>query len=84
MKVVWSRQALLRLDAIWAYMAADNPHAAERWIARMIAGAEAAAVSPLAGRVVPELGRSDIRELLERTYRIVYQFDGLQLVVLTV
>ena len=84
MKVVWSRQALLRLDEIWAYIAADNPDAAERWIARLIARAEAAAVIPLAGRVVPELDRSEIREVIERTYRIVYRFDGLQLIVLTV
>jgi toxin ParE1/3/4 len=73
-KVVWSRQALLRLDEIWAYIAADNPDAATRWIVRLIERAEAAAVIPLAGRVVPELDRSEIREVIERTYRIVYRF----------
>jgi hypothetical protein len=39
---------------------------------------------PLAGRVVPELQRDDIRELLLRTYRIVYRLRPAEIHVLTV
>lgn len=84
MNVSWSDQARVRLDEIWQYIAADNPAAAERWVARLIARAEAAAVMPLAGRVVPELNRPTIREVFERTYRIVYRVDQDQIYVLTV
>ena len=31
---------------------------------------------PLMGRVVPELNRTDLRELLYRQYRIVYRVVG--------
>ncbi len=39
---------------------------------------------PRAGRIVPELGREDIREVLEGTYRIVYQIKGSTIDVLVV
>jgi plasmid stabilization system protein ParE len=35
-------------------------------------------------RVVPELGRDDIREVLKRTYRIVYRVRGDRVEVLTI
>jgi len=39
---------------------------------------------PLAGRVVPELRRDDVREVLVRSYRIVHQVRDDTVVVLTV
>ena len=39
---------------------------------------------PLGGRVVPEFGLKDIREVIRRTYRIVYRVRGNDIVVLTI
>lgn len=39
---------------------------------------------PFAGRVVPELGRDDIREAIVRNYRIVYLIAPNRIEVLTV
>jgi plasmid stabilization system protein ParE len=39
---------------------------------------------PQAGRQVPELERTDIREIIERNYRIVYRIINDEVVVLTV
>jgi plasmid stabilization system protein ParE len=55
---------------------ADNQGAAERWIGRILEHADLAAEAPLLGRIVPELGRADIRETYLRSYRIVYRTDG--------
>jgi toxin ParE1/3/4 len=82
--VVWTDRALSDLEAIGAFIGADNPVAAERWIGVLMATAERAAGTPMAGRRVPELGRDDIRERLERTYRIVYRVQRDRIVVLTI
>lgn len=80
----WTERAVADLRAIDAYIAADNPAAAERWLGRLIAKAEAAARLPLAGRVVPEKGRPDIREVFVRIYRVVYRVREEGILVLTV
>jgi plasmid stabilization system protein ParE len=72
------------LEAIGEYIAQDNPGAALAWVERLQQRANAAATAPNAGRVVPERGRSDIREVFLRSYRIVYRVDGDDVVVLTV
>ena len=71
--VVWTERALSDLEAIGDFIAVDNPVAAERWVGVLMAAAQRAAVAPRAGRRVPELGRDDVREVLKRTYRIVYR-----------
>lgn len=39
---------------------------------------------PQAGRMVPELNRSEIRELIRGSYRIVYRIRGEAIEILTV
>jgi len=83
--IYWSDLAKDDLAAIGDYIAADNPVAAMRWVDRLIADVERAAEMPLAGRVVPEYAdRQDIREVLRRTYRIVYRAREEAIVVLTI
>lgn len=84
MKLRWSHQALRDLDAIFDYIAADNPTTALRWIRRLQARAEAAVSAPMAGRVVPEMSRNEVREVFVRSYRIVYRVLEDELFVLTV
>ena len=84
MELVWTRTALARLDEIADYIAADNPEAAKRWIARLRIRAEKAAFMPHAGRIVPECGLPDVREVFERTYRIIYRIGEESVFVLTV
>jgi plasmid stabilization system protein ParE len=80
----WSERAVRDLEAIEAYLAAQNPGAAVRWIDRLLQAAEQAAQAPLAGRSVPEVGRAEVREVFEKTYRIVYLVQEDTVVVLTV
>ena len=77
-------QALSDLDAIYAYIAQDNPVAARRWINRLRERARKAATAPLAGRVVLEVEQPGVREVFLRTYRLVYRVVGNELHVLTV
>ena len=84
LSIEWTERAIADLRAIDDYIAADNPLAAERWVGRLIAKAEAAARLPMAGRVVPEKGRTDIREVFLRTYRLIYRVREGSILVLTV
>ena len=51
---------------------------------KLISMAENLALTPLAGRRVPELGRDDMRETFLRTYRIVYRVAGSRVEIITV
>ncbi len=83
-KLRWSRRARADLSAIGRYIADDDPRAARAWVERLRRRAQLAAATPASGRVVPEYARADLREALVRSYRIVYQITGKQIVVLAV
>lgn len=80
----WTRRAVEDLDTVGQYIAADDPEAARRWVLELMATAKRASRVPLAGRRVPELARDDIREVLLRSYRIVYRVTDERVDVLTV
>lgn len=82
--MVWTDRALTDLRDIGDYIAQDDPIAAERWVGVLIAEAEAAATFPRRARVVPEIGREDVREVFKRTYRIVYRIGDGRIEILTV
>ena len=67
MAVKWSTRVRADLAAIFLYIARDDPDAAERWIARLVARAESVATMPKAGRAV----RASMRRWARRTMRIL-------------
>lgn len=82
MRIVWSPQALGDRDAIWEYIASDNPAAAMR-----VDTDFEEAVDGLADH--PELGRPGLipgtRELFPiHHYRIIYEISGREVWVLTI
>jgi plasmid stabilization system protein ParE len=84
MTLRWTDQARRDLLATGSYIARDDPVAARRWVDRLRARARAATRHPLAGRVVPEFDRQDIREVLLGSYRLVYRLRPRAIHVLTV
>jgi len=82
--IVWTARAVRDLEDIRTYIEQDDPAAADRWIARLVERVERAAPFPFAGRAVPEVHREEVREVLERSYRIVYLVRERTIDVLTV
>jgi toxin ParE1/3/4 len=72
-KLIWTPGAVRDLERIHAYIAADTPRYADVVAARIVEAFDRLADFPQSGRVVPELGRGDVRELIHRAYRLVYQ-----------
>ena len=84
MKVTWSPLAIDRIAEIAAYIAEDNPRAAEKWIHRIFARTGRLAAFPESGHHIAETTRTDIRELILGNYRIIYRVDLRQVSLLTV
>lgn len=84
MRVIWSTRALRRLDQIHARIAKDNPQAANQMIDRLLSRGGQIADHPSSGRMVPEYRQDDIRELIEKPYRIIYEVGNDQVEILTV
>ncbi len=84
MKVVVTERAYEALAAIEEYLARDNPAAAMALVERLLARARVLVKHPAIGRVVPEIANPDVRELIERGYRIVYRVRADLVEVLTV
>lgn len=82
--VIWSPLALARIHETAERIARDRPKAAERWVVRIFDSVKPLRTSPKRGRVVPEVGREEIRELLFGKYRIIYKLEDGSISILTV
>jgi toxin ParE1/3/4 len=67
----WTHTAIAHLLAIYEHITRDAPIYAQRIVDRLTRRSEQIATVPQSGRVVPEYGAPDIREVIERPYRIV-------------
>lgn len=84
MTLRWSREARQRLQDIRAYLAEESPALAEQTVARLIARVERLSTLPAIGHRLPDYPDIELREVLERPYRIIYQLDADQIEIVTV
>ena len=84
MKVHWTNTALGHLLAIYEYIAQDSSVYAQRMVDRLTRRSQQIAAFPLSGRMVPEFEAEDIREMIEKPYRIIYRIKPEQIDVLAV
>ena len=75
-EVVWSPRAVEDVRAIAAYVAEDSLAYAKSVAQRIVASTRKLANFPMSGRVVPELGDENIREVFAYSYRIIYRIEG--------
>ena len=68
----WTEHAVIQLAALAEYISLDSPFYAEQVVDRVVERLEQARRHPKSGRVVPEFGREDVRELIEPPYRLIY------------
>ena len=80
MKIVWSPLALERVRDIARYIARDKPSAAEKWVKELFKVVGRLSMQPQSSRVVPELNRPELRELIYGHYRVIYKLmDDIQI-----
>ncbi|HSN53774.1 MAG TPA: type II toxin-antitoxin system RelE/ParE family toxin [Candidatus Sulfomarinibacteraceae bacterium] len=83
-QIEWTRRACRDVLEIGDFIARDKPMAAAAWVRRLIDTVERVATFPRSGRVVPEIDRRDIREVVFENYRIVYLVGATRIAILTV
>jgi addiction module RelE/StbE family toxin len=84
MKVYWTLNAIRHLTNIYEYIALNSPTYARRMVDRITRRSEQISAQPLSGRKVPEYEAEDIRELIEKPFRIIYRVKQDQIDVLAV
>lgn len=84
MKLIWTREALVKLSEIEHFIAQDSPERAERFVNYLIDRGESLIKNPGIGRIVPEIANPGIREIIAKKYRIVYYLHENQISILTV
>ncbi len=84
MKVVWTDSARQRLKELQDYIARDAPSLAPHIVKRLILRSRQLEILTHSGRSVPEYQHADVRELLDRPYRIIYRVLPDRVEVLTV
>jgi len=72
-KVVWSPSALDDLKIIHEYIARDSSSYANKFTECVFNATERLLIFPQSGRIVPEIGNPNIREIGHGSYRIIYE-----------
>jgi toxin ParE1/3/4 len=72
-KVIWTRKAASHLESIHQYISRDSATYASRFIKSLISQTSILKTLPFSGRIVPEFNIENIRELIYKDYRIVYE-----------
>jgi addiction module RelE/StbE family toxin len=83
-KVYWTRQAREDLRAIRAHIARDAPATASAYVRRLRESVSRLREFPYSGHVVCEIGRKEIREILQGNYRLIYRVSDRRVDILTV
>jgi addiction module RelE/StbE family toxin len=83
-RLIWSPRSIADLEAIRDHIASDSDLYAGLMVARLVAAPARLLDFPESGRMVPEFGRPDLRELVVRPYRLVYRVREEVIEVVTV
>lgn len=84
MRIDWSERAIADLEAIHDYIARDSPIYAERFVGRLLRATEPLADFPELGRhVLEEPDHEDLRELVVRSFRVVYRIEPERILIAT-
>jgi len=84
-KITWTEQSLNDVENIAQFIATDSEKYAKVQVARFFNQSLILETFPYSGRIVPELNRSDIRELIQGNYRIIYKIiSEYQIDILTI
>jgi addiction module RelE/StbE family toxin len=74
--VSWSPQVREDLHEIAAFIAKDSPRYASAVVEKLLAAGRSLRILPHRGRMVPEIGNENCRELFIYEYRLIYLVEG--------
>jgi toxin ParE1/3/4 len=75
-KVIWTDPALDDLRAHHGFIERDSLFLANRMVEHILAAVDTLERFPASGRMLPELNRPDVRRIVVRRFRVIYQLRG--------
>jgi plasmid stabilization system protein ParE len=82
--IYWTRQAREDLRAVRAHIARDAPATASAYVRKLRLSVGRLRQFPYSGEVIPEIGREELREVLQGNYRIIYRVSESRVDILAV
>ncbi len=82
--LIWSEESLQDISGIAEFIARDSAYYAQHVVETILNKGESVIDFPEAGRVVPGLGQEAIREQFVFSYRLIYQLEGDEVLILAV
>lgn len=84
MKIIWTELAVEKLEEFADYIALDKPSAALNWVRKIQKSVNKLKDFSESGRKVPEIKRTNIREIIDGNYRIIYRIEKKRIAILTI
>lgn len=84
MKILYSSIAVSDLEHLKEYISYDSPSLANSFILSLFKSIEKLSDFPKIGRVVPEFKDENIREIIFKTYRVIYKVFKDHVYILTI
>ncbi|MEN8251557.1 MAG: type II toxin-antitoxin system RelE/ParE family toxin [Bacteroidota bacterium] len=84
MNIIWSPLAVEQVRDIASYIALDKPSVAVQWAEKIFNSVERLSDFPDSGRIVPEIKRNEIREIVQGNYRVIYKAKPTEILILVV
>jgi plasmid stabilization system protein ParE len=75
MKLIWSINAVNRLNSITKKMVLYNPDKTSKFVDEVFIRVDGLKLFPEKGRNIPQIENSNIRELIYKDHRIVYYIN---------
>lgn len=72
-RIVWTQKSLGDLNEIFDYIAKDAKRYASIVVDKIYTKIQKLVLFPSIGRIVPEFNDSDLREIIEGNFRIIYK-----------
>jgi toxin ParE1/3/4 len=82
--IVWSLPAVTDLENIRDYIARDSERYAFTFVEDMLTTSRPLSTLAERGRIVPEINRPSVRELLVKRHRLIYEVSPQQIDILAV
>jgi len=82
--ILWSAQSRSDLLKIAERISQDKKEAAIHWLEKVEQKVLRLKQFPLSGRIVPELSRPEIREIIVGSYRVIYKYALHRISILSV
>lgn len=83
-RLIWTERAIADLNEIAEYIALDNSEAAGRVVARVYSHVDQLSKHPFSGPIPPEIDDRLYRQIIEPPCRIIYRYDGENVLVIYV